>query len=116
MSPLFTAITLYGTRLLFIFPVLSLRYRGLLYLKALSIINDLLFSGLRHDEPASQTQHGRIDEATHASCNLARTLLASTLLSCIFHQDRLESHQQMDKLSGLVVSLPAVNCCDSISP
>ena len=38
----------------------------------------------------------------------ARRLFASTLLSCIFHQDRIESHQQMDTLSGLVVSLPVV--------
>ena len=66
MSPLFTAISFYGTitLLLFIFPVPSLRYRCLPYLKALFIINDrphllhdILFSHLRHDEPASQTQN-----------------------------------------------------------
>ncbi len=56
----------------------------------------------------TDTNHGRIDEAAHANWTLARRLFASTLQSCIFHQDRLESHQQMDTLSGLVVSLPAV--------
>ena len=61
--------------LLFIFPVLSLRYMCLLYSKALFIDNDrphlrhdLLDNCLRHDEPASQSQNTvgpTIDEAKY---------------------------------------------------
>ena len=86
-----------------IFAVLSLRYGCLLYSKAFCINNnrphllhDLLVSGLRHDERASQAQHNVQSMRLHnAICTLARRLFVSTLLSWILDQDRLEGHQRL---------------------
>ena len=85
-----------------LFAVLPLRYGCLLYSKALFINNnrphllhDLLVSGLRHDERASQAQHTVQPMRLHnANCTLARRLFVSTLLSGTLDQDQLEGHQR----------------------